>query len=154
MSCENNTKIREALRVAVEGTFMDMAFIDVIESKSEKPVESSGVLYIAFSHPVDGGMILRLPMECKRMIVENIHAADWEDLSSEEKDDCLLEALNVLAGNFLNAYCGKESSHNMSFPQMLFDEEEISGQNSYESFRFDAEGVIFQIDLCVEVCAS
>ena len=154
MSCENNNNIKAALRTAVERTFMDMAFIDVIESEREGAVESSGVLFIAFSHPVNGGMILRLPKACKRMIVENIHAADWEDLSSEEKDDCLLEALNVLAGNFLNIYCGKESSHNMTFPQMLFDEEEIPGRESYESFWYDAEGVIFQIDLCVGVCAA
>lgn len=154
MSCEDKTKVRAALRTAVERTFMEMAFIDVIESGSDGAVESSGVLFIAFSHPVNGGMILRLPMECKLMIVENIHAAEWAELTSEEKDDCLLEALNVLAGNFLNTYCGKESSHNMSFPQMLFDEEEIPGRDSYESFFFDAEGVIFQIDLCVGVCSS
>ena len=149
MGCEQSDKVHDALLKSIQMTMMDMAFVDVIEAGDESEVHHSNVLYINFSQPVNGGLILRFSKECKMMIVENIHGSNWESLSSDEIDDCLLEVLNVLAGNFLNFYCGKESGHNMTFPQMLFDEEEIPKVSEYIPYYYDAEGVVFRVDVCV-----
>lgn len=149
MGCEKSEKVHEALVKSIQMTMMDMAFVDVIEADEIPDVHHSNVLYLNFTHPVSGGIILRLSKDCKMTIVENIHGSNWDSLSSDEIDDCLLEVLNVLAGNFLNFYCGKESGHNMSFPQMLFDEGEVPDADDFASFYFDAEGVIFRADVCV-----
>jgi uncharacterized protein YcfL len=37
---------------------------------------------------------------------------------------------------------------------MLFDEEEIPGKESYQAYWFDAEGIIFQIELHVGACSA
>ncbi len=150
MGCERSDKVHEALLRSIQMTMMDMAFVDVIEAEEVADVHHSNVLYINFTQPVSGGLILRFSKECKMVIVENIHGSNWESLSSDEIDDCLLEVLNVLAGNFLNFYCGKETGHNMSFPQMLFDEGEIPKGNEYIPYYYDAEGVVFRVDVCVD----
>lgn len=150
MECERSEKVHEALVRSTQMTMMDMAFVDVIEAEEKSDVHHSNVLYLDFTQPVRGGIILRLSKECKMTIVENIHGSNWDSLSGDEIDDCLLEVLNVLAGNFLNFFCGKETGHNMSFPQMLFDEDEIPGGNKFVPFYFDAEGVIFRIDICID----
>lgn len=149
MACDQALETGNALLKAIQKTFMDMAFVDVIAADGAPDVEYSNVLYINFFQPVAGGMILRLSKDCKRTVVENVHGNDWENLTSDEIDDCLLEVLNVLAGNFLNEYCGKNVGHNMSFPQLLFDEREIVEIEDYKSYYFDAEGVIFQVDVCI-----
>ena len=149
MNCKNDEQVKEAIKRAVEMTFMNMAFLDVMETETISEIHYSHIIHITFSQPVNGGMILYLPTECKKAIVENIHASNWESLSTDEIDDCLLEVLNVLAGNFLNHYCGKEIGHNMSFPEILFDESELPEKAHFAEFFFDAEGVGFKIGLCV-----
>jgi CheY-specific phosphatase CheX len=149
MGCERSSKVHDALLKSTQMTMMDMAFIDVIEAEEESEVHHSSVLYLDFTQPVRGGIIFRLSKECKMAIVENIHGSNWDSLSGDEIDDCLLEVLNVLAGNFLNLYCGQETGHNMSFPQMLFDEEEIPDGSEYVPYYFDAEGVVFRVDVCI-----
>ena len=97
------TNIGHTLLAATERTFSDMAFVDVTEL--EQPPEDTRygqVLHIAFTLPVNGQMILYLPTPCKKLLVENIYSRNWEELKTSEIDDCLLELLNVLAGNFLH----------------------------------------------------
>ncbi len=149
MGCEKSEKVHDALLRSIQMTMMDMAFVDVIEAEEVSDVHHSSVLHISFTQPVRGGIILRLSKECKMTIVENIHGSNWESLSSDEIDDCLLEVLNVLAGNFLNFYCGQETGHNMSFPEMLFDEDEIENVNDFASYYYDAEGLVFRTDVCI-----
>lgn len=142
----DSEKKRNSINQAVITTFMDMAFIDAMprDSCESGSVEFSHIIHIDFKAPAEGSLILYLPTACKRMIVENIHGSDWLELSADEIDDCLLEVLNVLAGNFLSIYCGAESTHNMSFPEILFDESDIADKSTYEEFCFDGEGVLFK----------
>jgi hypothetical protein len=149
MSSDDMSNIKEALKQAVEMTFMNMAFVDVMEAEEPAEVNFSHIIHISFSSPVEGGMILFLPTACKKMIAENIHGSNWESLSTDEIDDCLLELLNVLAGNFLNIHYGKEVGHNMTFPQLLFDESEVPEHGDYRDYFFDAEGVPFKIGLWI-----
>lgn len=143
-------QVKKAVQDAVIKTFAEMAFIDVMPvEKPETPVNYGPILNISFSYPVHGGFILFLPNECKRRIVEDVFAKDWEELSLSEIDDCLLELLNVLAGNFLHLLCGEDIKYNMNFPEVLFDESDLPPGDSYRDYYFDAEDIPFKTSVLV-----
>ena len=146
MTMKTHSDLKESINASVIKTFSDMAFIDVssLSGLSEKMVYSQ-ILHMTFFEPVEGQIVLFLPSECKRLIVENIYGSDWNELHDPEIDDCLLEILNVLAGNFLTEYCGNDAKHDMSLPCLLFDEKEISLSEAPSEYYFDADGAIFKI---------
>ena len=152
MSSESD--LAEVLTEAVTTTFSEMAFIDIAAvpgsaETTEEPDESafSHILSVAFTEPEAGKIALYLPYACKRQIVENIYGSDWQTLSSTEIDDCLLEILNVLAGNFLNRWYAREGRVGMSFPELLFDDHRIHNLAKRKEYCFDAEGNEFKIAL-------
>lgn len=151
MGSKYAANIEESITSSVEKTFSDMSFIDAVEIPdfSEK-LDFSQIIYISFFEPEAGRIALFLPFECKKMIVENIYGRDWDSLNANEIDDCLLEILNVLAGNFLNEYCGKEVKHNISLPELLFDDTQIKDNKRFIDFYFDAEGNPFKLSICFE----
>lgn len=143
-------QIKKATQDAVIKTFAEMAFIDAVPlEKSEGDVNYGPILSISFSYPVHGGFILYLPNECKQQIVEDVFARPWDELSLSEIDDCLLELLNVLAGNFLHILCGEDIKYNMNFPEVLFDESDISPGEDYKTYYFDAEDILFKTSVSV-----
>lgn len=143
-------EIDKAIRDSVIKTFAEMAFLDVISSDAcDDQTYPGPLLSISFSYPVHGGMILYLPNECKRRIVEDVFAKNWDDLSVSEIDDCLLELLNVLAGNFLHSLCGEDIKYNMNFPEVLFDESDIQPEESWRTYCFDAEDILFKAAVSV-----
>ena len=141
-------KMEEAMVKAAAKTFSDMAFIDAnkLESLSED-IQFSHIVQISLFKPIEGKIALYLPSECKKMIVENIYGIDWKDLKATDIDDCLLEILNVLAGNFLKRYCGDDVKLNISLPELLFDKEELNGSSSFMDIYFDAEGIPFKVSI-------
>ncbi len=132
--------LEEALRSAVSLTFADMCFLDVQPALGEEHPGDGQLLHIAFSAPIRGGMILLLPLDLKRQIVENIHASAWEELNATQIDDCLLELLNVLAGNFLQMLFGESRKVNLSFPEVLFERSEVDENALFKDYFFSAEG--------------
>jgi hypothetical protein len=79
--------------------------------------------------------------------VENIHATDWQELSVNDIDDCLLEVLNVYAGDFARALFGKETQVKLSFPAVLFSLEELPDSEDFYRVYLDAEGQPFRVDI-------
>ncbi len=148
MSSKVNPKMERSIASAVEKTFSDMAFVDAVAvSDFSEELEFSHIIHISLFEPEEGEIALFLPSECKKLIVENIYGKDWGTLHATEIDDCLLEILNVLAGNFLNEYCGKEVKHNISLPELLFDDDKISGSNGFADFYFNAEDIPFKVSI-------
>ena len=148
---EINERTHNAFLTALRKTFSEMAFIDVIErTKPDEPLESSQVLYLTFSEPERGYVALYLPRNCKKTIVENIYSSDWDELQSSEIDDCLLELLNVLVGNYLIEVYGEEAKRDMSLPQMLFDDLKLEDDSEHWDLYFNAEEEIFRCVLKVE----
>lgn len=142
-------EIKEALDSAIALSFADMSFLDVQPALEEKDVVEGQLLHINFLSPASGGMLLHLPLELKQQTVENIHAKPWEDLNIAEIDDCLLELLNVLAGNFLQQLLGEETRVNLSFPEVLFELTEIDAIESYENYYYSAEGIGLSVSLYI-----
>jgi len=142
-------QLRRAVGSSVVKTLSDMAFIDAVEMPDHgEQIVFSHVIHIDIYEPEKGEIALFLPSECKKLIIENIYGEDWSTLHATEIDDCLLEILNVLTGNFLNEYCGKDARHNISLPELLFDDAKISGNNGFVDFYFDAEGIPFRVSIC------
>ena len=138
----------ESVISSVVKTFGNMAFIDVVETdEPEDDLHFNQIIYISIFEPEQGEIALFLPSECKKMIVENIYGSDWDSLHATEIDDCLLEMLNILAGNFLNDYCDRGIKHNISLPELLFDETEMSRKNGFIDYYFDAEGNPFKVSI-------
>lgn len=145
------TDCSPVLDEAVQMSFGEMAFIDAVPLKDlEEEVDTHQILFLDFQEPARGWIALFLPLALKKQISENIYAKDWGELNSEEIDDCLLELLNVLGGNFLSLYAGGDTRHNLSFPQVLFDEGEVPEDDSILSSSFDGEGIPFIIKMHIE----
>ncbi|MFW6343540.1 MAG: chemotaxis protein CheX [Sediminispirochaetaceae bacterium] len=144
-------QVKEALSEATTGTFADMTFLDVLEDEEHLPFEAGQLLFIEFDRPIYGRLILTMPLELKQMIVENIHATDWEELSVSEIDDCLLEVLNVLAGSFLRALHREDIKVRLSFPHVMFSYDEVPDLNTFDVYHFHAEGTPFTISLALHV---
>jgi len=143
-------KARAALVAATRNTLAEMAFLDVLELEEKKEFETGQLLYIEFSKPIHGRMLLSFPTEMKQEIVENIHAAAWEDLSVSEIDDCLLELLNILGGNFLRELHEDNTRVQLSFPHVLFSIDEITDLQNFKEYNFDAEGTPFSVCLSLQ----
>jgi CheY-specific phosphatase CheX len=141
-------KITEAVTQAVEKTFADMAFIDAIRIESGSGMLPKGqLIHIGFAKPVEGHITLYLDAPLKRLITENIFGKTWDATDDDEIDDCLLELLNVLAGNFLKELGESEEQHHISLPQLLYDDETIAALADTQVYNFDAEGHPFGVSV-------
>ncbi len=143
--------ISKALIESVIQTFEEMAFLDVQPVSDINTVNFTQIIYIGILDPLKGSMALYLPVECKRIIIENIYGDEFNNLSPREIDDCLLEILNVLAGCFLGKLYATTIRYRVDIPKILFDETEISleGDNYLEQC-FDAEGDHFKVAVALK----
>ena len=143
-------KIREAMIKAVEFVFSEMIFIDTLHiDEAPENFTYTQILYIDIISPVNGYIIAYLPLELRKTIVETIHSIDWDEMHATEIDDCLLEILNVIAGNFMADLLGRDVKYNISFPAVNYDEEDIENLQSSQEIYFNAEGPIFKINVLI-----
>lgn len=141
-------KVNRALSFAVEKTFAEMAFIDAAPTAQSLTDLSAGqLIHIGFARPVEGQITLYLAASLKRLIVENIFGKSWEETEDDEIDDCLLELLNVLAGNFLKELGESEEKHSISLPQLLYDDSKFEDLTDISFFDYDAEGHPFRVSV-------
>lgn len=153
MKLTRNT-IEEAALQAASETFAEMTFLDVIRDEEQQAFTEGQLLYIEMQDPVKGRLVMALPTELKRSIVENIHATDWEELSVSDVDDCLLEVLNVYAGDFIRALFGEEAKARLSFPTVMISFDEVVDIEEFYRFHFNAEGTPFRLYIHLEAEVS
>ncbi|MBN2657253.1 MAG: chemotaxis protein CheX [Spirochaetales bacterium] len=143
--------VSAAFNDAVIRTFAEMAFIDVIpEHHHEGKISYTGIMGLEFSHPGRGHILFYMTKDCKKQLVENIYGEEWIRLSDMEIDDCLLELLNVLAGEFLKNLYGDNDKVAMSFPRLYFDEDTVPGRPGQLKFVYNGEGALFFARLGLE----
>ncbi len=141
-------KIRDAMIKAIESVFSEMVFIDTLHlDKKPEDFTYTQILYIDIISPEKGYIIAYLPLELRKTIVETVHSIDWDEMHATKIDDCLLEILNVIAGNFMTDLLGRDNKYNISFPAVNYDEEDIENIESSQEIYFDAEGSIFRINV-------
>ncbi len=138
--------LKEDLLISVQNTFAQMLFLDVMESDITEIKHYSHILRLTIMEPEYLDLVLWLPLEIKKEIAENIYGKEWDDITDTEIDDCLLEMLNVLGGNFLIEYAGQDVKYNISLPEILFDEEELQ-ESGFTDIYFNAEGKFFKVSV-------
>ena len=143
MKCDSRLHIIEALDRSVVESLAEMAFVDVIPA-DPADITVSHVIRIRYNGPDQGELVLHLPHACKRRIAENTYGMDWIQLHDSDIDDCLLELLNVIAGNFIQHHFGAETHNDLSLPELLFDDARL-GDHQYIDRFFDAEGDLFKV---------
>ena len=140
-------KILNALFNAVKETFEIMAFLDIEKIKKKKLNQFTNLVAIDIIEPEPGCVILFLPLELKTKIVGNIFNVDIKDLEIKKVDDCLLEILNVIAGNFLKNTYKKTVKYRLDIPKMLFDKKEMEYNNKFLEIYCNAEDLPFKIGI-------
>ena len=143
-------EIREAIIKSIESVFSEMIFIDTLHM-DEKPENFTytQILYIDIISPVNGYIIAYLPLELRKTIVETVHSTDWDEMHATKIDDCLLEILNVIAGNFMADLLGRDVKYNISLPAVNYDEEDIENLQDSQEIYFNAEGPVFRINVLI-----
>jgi len=144
----NKDKIKDAMIKTIESVFSDMIFIDTLYmEEAPESFEYTQNLFIDVISPQAGYIVAYLPLELRKTIVETIHSSDWNDMHASEIDDCLLEILNVVAGNFMTEFLGRDNKYNISFPAVNYDEEDIENLDKSQELYFNAEGSVFKINV-------
>jgi hypothetical protein len=139
-----------ALINAVSRTFNELCFIDI--SRVDEPFNGkwniSHVIYTDVVMPDRMKIALFLPLQLKELIAENIFCRELKELSSDEIDDCQLEILNVITGNFLRDLYEGKKEYKFDLPVILFDEKRLNLSDSkYDCYLFDADDIIFKIEI-------
>jgi len=144
----NKDKIKDAMVKTIESVFSEMIFIDTLHVEEvPESFEYTQILFIDIISPKNGYIIAYLPLDLRKTIVETIHSSDWNDMHASEIDDCLLEILNVVAGNFMTELLGRDHKYNISFPAVNYDEEDIGNLDKSQEIYFNAEGPVFRINV-------
>jgi len=144
----NKDKIKDAMIKTIGSVFSDMIFIDTLYmEEAPESFEYTQILFIDVISPQAGYITAYLPLELRKTIVETIHSSDWNDMHASEIDDCLLEILNVVAGNFMTEFLGRDNKYNISFPAVNYDEEDIENLDKSQELYFNAEGSVFKINV-------
>jgi CheY-specific phosphatase CheX len=143
----NKMKLEDAVMTATKKTFEEMVFVDVREKEPDVSIQHSRILYISYGEPESGEIVLFLTHGCVQMIAENIYGKEWETMNTNDIYDCLLELLNVLAGNFMRMFYEQLNHQSTSFPKVVMNISEVKNIEKYHTFCFDAEGEPFKVCL-------
>lgn len=143
-------KAKKAMLQAVVKTFSDMAFIETVQDPGKDVPDDApmkdNIMMIDILKPVSATIVLYLTNTLKEKIIGNVYAEQIEDVGENAKDDCLLEILNVLSGNFLNFYFGKSVDYKIELPQLLIGQDSDIERPFFEII-MNAEGLLFKVTL-------
>ncbi|MDF1567516.1 MAG: hypothetical protein RQ801_10690 [Spirochaetaceae bacterium] len=139
--------IQADLTDAARSVFADMAFLDVAEPNDEevKPDIHGPWASIQVNGSIRGLIVILMPLELKKALIEAIYAQPWEDLPVNQKDDGLLEVLNVLAGYYVSSQERQNGFLKLSIPSIVFDSEDLPARKPEVNFYLDAQGALFQL---------
>lgn len=138
----NMEKAGISLPLAVEEAFEVMAFIDVSQSKSEE-YKCRNKIRIDIIKPFKGNIYLLFSDDLTDKIIGNIYGDDSAKLNTKTKNDCLLELMNIVAGNFMTFYFGASADYEMDLPEVDTEIPEQDYKNRVNCF-FNAEGLKFR----------
>lgn len=128
-----NTTVRDMARLRalpVDGfTMEDLSYSNVFLIDSYSPKESSLQFYF--------------PLELKKLVVEKILEQPWTNLSHQYIDDCLLELVNIIGGNFYCRYFGSQP-YEIGLPHMAFDNR---GLSTGEQYFFKTSDILFSVTM-------
>ena len=136
-----------ALMKAVIDGMADMAFLDAVPRPLE-PVPASGPLGFHAAIDVLRPVSCRIELQSREELLERITDILFEASAPEgpEREDAVLELLNVIAGSFLTAYFGPGTDIKLELPRCMFSSGGDEG-DSIARIDFDAEGSPLRVSL-------
>ena len=140
-------KIAAELTSDVRDVFADMAFLDVMpppEGAEMREIDGPWAL-IEVRGTVNGQLVLMLPLELKKALIESIYSEPWDELEGDKKDDGLLEVLNVVAGKFTSGYERTDGFLKLTIPTVIFGTDDLPDKAPEVDLIQDAEGTLFRI---------
>jgi hypothetical protein len=143
-------KAAAALMQALSSTFAEMAFIDVepVAPGRAGPdrFSAKATSFVRAAIDVLRPVSCRIEIECQASLKERIEATLFQERRDEapgedekNREDSLLEILNVISGVFLTAYFGPGPDIKLELPQYLYFSDGSEGAILAEAAA-DAEG--------------
>lgn len=130
----------ELVRQAIAVTLESMAFMEVLPKTDETGSETVGGSMSArllVLDPIQAEMVLTMPIQLLRNIIDVVHAFPEEDVAEQIQADMLGELLNTVAGRLLNDFIPGNQSYRLGLPEVSED----------ESVFFDGPSKIWQYDI-------
>ncbi len=93
-------KTQEVLMNSIFEVFEKMFFVFL--EPFDEDIQYDMVTSISFSGPIKGEIKAYLSRGVASIMVENMLGIDHKDVTEKTMEDCAKEALNMIAGNFLN----------------------------------------------------
>ncbi len=141
---EKNIKV--VLNNSVSTVIEQMAFLDVEPSK-RAVTDSDPKYFIHMQSPVDGVLLFSMPDNSKKNLAGNIYGKDFTEIKMNEVNECLLELVNIITGQFLNKLDIENAQYILGIPRIIFTEEKLYKYSHNYDYFFNAEGIPFQIKL-------
>jgi hypothetical protein len=133
------------LLYALQRTLRDMAGLKVepAKIKGTNKIPYTNVFLIDSYSPKEISLSFFISLEGKRNIVENILKDNWDSLTHEYIDDCLLELVNVVGGNF---FCQvfNNNKYEIGLPYLTFDDRNLDEGNMYY---YKTDGILMGISI-------
>ena len=141
-------ELRPLIEAATVKVFADVPFIDVTPAPDLDNIQlektQQNKIRVNIIEPFPGTVRIYLPDEVKTKIAENIYASEMHQIDIDSVDDCLLEMLNIITGDFLHKHCSNIVIYKIGFPEYYIQEEENPEYKTVD-IPFQAEGFSFLI---------
>ncbi len=138
--------VSDALVRSVNTVTEEMAFLNA-ERISRGDIVSEPAFFIHLQAPVRGALILSIPEEDKKRLAGFIYGKQPALVTGQEANECLLEFINVVSGQFIAALEIEKIEYVVGIPQLFCREGDLySYAHSYDFF-FNAEGITFKVRL-------
>lgn len=148
---ERNNKILTS--VATE-TLEQLAFLFSFpdDGQSEKDFDSSVAARVLFTGPFSGALVMTISVQVLSELTSNMLGVESEqETTSEQNNDALKEAINVICGNLLPAIAGKKAVFDINEPRVIGEPEEIKA--AIEKYNGHPPASIAMLDIDGEKCA-
>jgi len=144
----NTKKIQEMLMNSIFDVFEKMFFVFL--EPYDEDIRYDLMTSIQFSGPVKGEIRSYLSRGIASVMVENMLGVEPKEVTDKTMEDCAKEALNMIAGNFLNKLEPKEV-FDLSIPAYVKKSDKLS-EDSHAALRltFDSDNRYLGIVLNLE----
>ncbi len=144
----NTKKIQEMLMNSIFDVFEKMFFV-FLEPYNED-IQYDLMTSIQFSGPMKGEIRSYLSSGIASIMVQNMLGVEPKEVTDKTMEDCAKEALNMIAGNFLNKLEPREV-FDLSIPAYLKKSDKLSEESQAAlSLMFDSDNRYLGIVLNLE----
>jgi putative two-component system response regulator len=139
-------EVSEALVRSVNTVTEEMAFLNA-KRVSLEDIASEPAFFIHLQAPVRGALILSILEEDKKRLAGFMYGKEPALVTGREANECLLEFVNVVSGQFIQALEIEKIEYVVGIPKLFSREGDLySYAHSYDFF-FNAEGIRFKVRL-------